>query len=89
MHVTIPLNTMTVPEKLRALEDIWDDLCRTADVIPSPDWHADVLQAREQKVRAGEAKFVGLDEAKELMRMRYGSEQYCTAGETRHGSAPN
>jgi hypothetical protein len=64
MQATIPLETMTVPDKLRALECIWDDLCRTEEVIPSPEWHGDVLQEREQRIQAGEAKFVELDEAK-------------------------
>ena len=64
MHVTIPVGTMTVPEKLRAMEDIWDDLCRTENVIPSPEWHGDVLQARERRIQSGDATFVDLDEAK-------------------------
>ena len=64
MQATIPLETLTVPDKLRALENIWDDLCRTEEVIPSPEWHGDVLQEREQRIQAGEAKFVELDEAK-------------------------
>ncbi|MCX6348242.1 MAG: addiction module protein [Candidatus Aureabacteria bacterium] len=68
MQVTIPLDTMSVPEKLRAMEDIWDDLCQTEEVIPSPEWHRDVLEAREQRIQAGEAKFVGLDEAKRRVR---------------------
>lgn len=64
MQAVLPLDRMTVPEKLRALEDIWDDLCHTQDSIPSPDWHADILQAREQKIQEGRATFLGLDEAK-------------------------
>ena len=65
MQVTIPLDKMNVSEKLRALEDIWDDLCQTEEVIPSPEWHEDVLCAREQRIQAGEAKFVELDGAKQ------------------------
>ena len=55
---------MTVPEKLSAMEELWDDLCHTQDAIPSPEWHADVLHAREQKVQEGKANFLDLDEAK-------------------------
>ena len=64
MQATIPLDRMTVSKKLSALEDIWDDLCHTQDAIPSPEWHADVLQAREQKIREGKAKLLAVDEAK-------------------------
>jgi hypothetical protein len=43
MDLAIPLDKMTTIEKLRAIEEIWDDLRRTAEHIPSPAWHADVL----------------------------------------------
>ena len=64
MQATLPLDRMTVSEKLNALEDIWENLCHTQDAIPSPEWHADVLQVREQKIQEGKAKFLDLDEAK-------------------------
>jgi hypothetical protein len=44
---------MTISDKLRALEDIWDDLQRTPEEIPSPAWHADVLRARKRRIREG------------------------------------
>ena len=68
MQATLPLDRMTVPEKLRAMEDIWDDLCRMDDAIPSPGWHGEVLQAREQRIQAGTATFVDLDEGKRRVR---------------------
>ena len=64
MQTAIPLDRMTISEKLTVLEDIWADLCRTQDAIPSPEWHAEVLQAREQKIQEGKAKFLDLGEAK-------------------------
>jgi hypothetical protein len=64
MQIAIPLDRMTVSEKLSALEEIWADLSQTQDAIPSPDWHADVLQVRENKIQEGKAKFLDLDEAK-------------------------
>ncbi|MFA7567629.1 MAG: addiction module protein [Alkalispirochaeta sp.] len=48
MNVQIPLDTMTVKEKLRAMEEIWADLRRQPETVPSPNWHRDVLDAREQ-----------------------------------------
>lgn len=68
MQATLPLDKMTIPEKLRAMEDIWDDLCHMDEAIPSPEWHGEVLQAREQQIQAGKAKFVDLDEAKRRVR---------------------
>lgn len=70
MEVKIPLDKMTTLEKLRALERIWDDLQRTPEDIPSPSWHADVLQAREKRVEEESSQFVDWTEAKRKIRDR-------------------
>ena len=59
---------MTTAEKLHALEQIWEDLCRTPDQIPSPSWHGDVLQDREKRVEEGSSQFADWAEAKEIIR---------------------
>jgi hypothetical protein len=64
MPVTLPLNEMTLPEKLQMMEALWDDLSRNADALESPDWHAAVLQEREKKIEAGEARFTDWQQAK-------------------------
>lgn len=64
MQVEIPLDKMTVADKLRALEEIWSDLQRTPEDVPSPAWHADVLRAREDRVREGTSHFGDWTEAK-------------------------
>jgi len=64
MPASLPLNEMTVAEKLRAMEALWDDLCRRGEVIPSPEWHGEVLAEREQLVTEGKAKFSDWDEAR-------------------------
>ena len=67
MEMTLPLEQMTVDEKLRALERIWDDLTRVGSV-PSPLWHHDVLQAREARLQAGEENFTDWETAKKRIR---------------------
>ena len=67
MQATLPLDKMTISEKLSALEDIWENLSHAQDTIPSPEWHADVLIVREQKIQEGKAKFLDLDDAKRRM----------------------
>jgi hypothetical protein len=64
MQTAIPLDKMTVPDKLRTIEDIWCDLQGTPDDVPSPAWHADVFLARENRVREGSSQFGGWSEAK-------------------------
>jgi hypothetical protein len=68
MQVAIPLDKMTVSDKLRAMEQIWDDLQRTSGEIPSPSWHEDVLRAREMRVRQGSSLFGDWTEAKHRIR---------------------
>jgi len=70
MAIAIPLGRMTVPDKLRAIEEIWDNLLHTSEDIPSPSWHADVLNAREKRVRDGSAKFSDWTDAKQRIRKR-------------------
>ena len=70
MAGTIPLSKMTVADKLRAIEEIWDDLLRTAKEIPSPSWHGDVLRAREGRVRKGASRYGEWREAKRRIRER-------------------
>jgi hypothetical protein len=68
MDLALPLDQMTIDEKLRALQEIWEDLCHTSEDIPSPAWHADVLAAREERVRQGKSEFVDWTEAKRNIR---------------------
>lgn len=70
MTVTLPLNDMTVTEKLQLMETLWDDLRRNADSLESPVWHREVLEEREQRIATGEAKFIDWDEAKSDIRKR-------------------
>ena len=48
----IATSRMTLEEKLATMEQLWDDLRRHQN-IQSPDWHGDVLQAREEKRLSG------------------------------------
>jgi hypothetical protein len=64
MEITLPLDQMTVEEKLRAMEAIWADLSRNAESIPSPAWHGEVLREREERVRSGQEKPIPWERAK-------------------------
>jgi hypothetical protein len=59
---------MTTSEKLQAMEQIWADLQRVSEEIPSPGWHADVLAAREDRVRKGTSQFSDWGTAKSRIR---------------------
>ena len=68
MEVTLPLDKMSVEDKIRTMEAIWEDLCKKADSIPSPDWHKDVLLQRENQIKNGEDKFMDWNEAKKQIK---------------------
>ena len=44
------LDALTVAEKVRLIEQIWQSLCCQPDTFTSPDWHADVLVERRQRL---------------------------------------
>ncbi len=68
MNTAIKLDKMTTAEKIRTMEDLWDDLCRHADNLPSPAWHLDLLENRDESILAGEAKFEDWETAKKAIR---------------------
>jgi len=63
MSTVLDIDQMTREEKLRAMEALWDDLCRK-DAVPVPQWHKDILDERERQVEEGKAEFSDWDIAK-------------------------
>ena len=56
---------MTVAEKLRIMEELWEDLRTRAAAVPMPQWHKDLLDEREQLIEKGEAQFSDWETAKD------------------------
>lgn len=59
---------MTLEEKLREMEALWDDLLRLPEALSSPPWHGEILQERQAKVAAGEARFLDWGEVQRELR---------------------
>ena len=70
MAATLPLSEMSLPEKLRMMEALWEDLSKNSDALSSPAWHETVLREREKRMEKGEAQFVDWDKAKAEIRKR-------------------
>lgn len=68
MSFSLPLDQMTTAEKLRVIEEVWDDLCRNPANVPSPSWHAEVLRQREARIESGAAEFIDWSQAKKEIR---------------------
>jgi len=70
MDITLPLDQMTIAEKLRVMESLWADLSRDEQQLESPAWHEQVLKERDQRVRSGEEAFIDWETAKQQFRER-------------------
>jgi putative addiction module component (TIGR02574 family) len=66
--MNLSLKEMTPLDKLSLMEQLWDDLCSNPASIPSPEWHKDILQAREARVNEGKANFHSIEAAKKRIR---------------------
>ena len=64
----LPLNEMSVEEKINAMETIWENLSANPEAIESPAWHEEELRVREARIESGEAKFVDWEKAKAEIR---------------------
>jgi hypothetical protein len=60
----LPLDKMSVEEKLQTIEAIWQNLCGNPEAIESPAWHEEDLRLREDQIESGETKFVDWEKAK-------------------------
>jgi len=61
---TSEIKKMTVAERLKMMEDIWDTLCHEDEEIESPAWHEGILKERRDRIAKGEAEFISIDELK-------------------------
>ena len=68
MEPNLPLSEMTRNEKLVAMNQIWEDLMKSPDDIPSPDWHKEVLAARSKRIQNGESEFKDWEASKAMLR---------------------
>jgi putative addiction module component (TIGR02574 family) len=66
------IDKMSLPERLRAIEQLWDAVCREAGDVASPEWHRDILAERKARAERGEARFLTLAELRSRLR---GSEE--------------
>lgn len=68
MAISIPLEKMSVEEKIQAMESLWDDLRTRAGDTLSPAWHGSELAVREAALAKGDETFKPWDSAKEGIR---------------------
>ena len=62
--IRIPLDEMTLDEKLDALEILWENLIRHPEDVPSPEWHREALASREESFKRGDDHYEDWEVAK-------------------------
>ena len=64
MPITLPLQTMSIEEKIEIMESLWDDLCGTAGSTLTPKWHGSILAARKAALQVGNDEILDWETAK-------------------------
>jgi hypothetical protein len=67
MSIQLPLESMSVAEKIEAMEAIWASLSRTPADVTSPAWHEQVLAERRKRLESGESTVSEWSEVKKRL----------------------
>ncbi len=62
------IEKMSPAERLRAMELLWDALARESPEMPSPEWHAQVLEDRRTRAQDGDARFLTMEQLRARLR---------------------
>lgn len=63
----IATESLTRLDKLRLIEQFWDELSQDPAGVTPPTWHADALAETEAAVAEGKAEFMNWEDAKERL----------------------
>lgn len=67
MSNQIPVESMSVAEKLEAMEQLWGSLREFPENIPSPDWHREILDERQRRLEGGQATVSSLEDVRQRL----------------------
>ena len=68
MAVALDLGKMTTADKLRLMEDLWQNLTTEDPEITSPACHGDILAERDRWISSGEEQLIDWEVAKKQLR---------------------
>lgn len=68
MEMLVDLERMSTADKLRLMENLWQNLSEDDSAVASPSWHADVLEERERLTASGAEEFIDWETAKQQLR---------------------
>lgn len=67
MSPMLDLDSMSIEEKLEAMEALWADLCRNEEALPVYEWQKEILADRQRLIGEGKTRFIDWEEAKSLI----------------------
>lgn len=67
---SLAIQQMSLEEKLRTMEELWESLSREPARLESPEWHGNVLRETERRYEAGQEEPVDWTVAKQELRQR-------------------
>jgi putative addiction module component (TIGR02574 family) len=68
----VSIFSLTPPEKLQLVEDLWDDLAATPSEVPVHEWQKEELARRKANLMSRPASGLSWDEVKRTIRSRHG-----------------
>ena len=68
MGQSLPLKDMSIEEKIKTMEEIWDDLVSHAESVPSPEWHRGILEDRDKALEEGIEQTIDWNVAKKALK---------------------
>lgn len=71
-ELVLPLERMTIAEKMDVIGRVMDDLSRNSSAVPVIEWHGDLLKQRAEDLKSGADRFITLDEAEARIRQKTG-----------------
>ena len=63
MSIDLPLEQMSLADKLETMELLWSDISKKPAGLPSPEWHKEILNERRRLVGEGKLSFLSWDTA--------------------------
>ena len=70
MNYTLPLQDMSLSDKLQTMEAIWEDLSNQDSGYAPPLWHNEILKERQKRIDSGDIGFTDWEVAKKEIRKR-------------------
>jgi len=66
-EVVLPLDKLTIDEKMEIVHTIWDDIFHHSNEITWPQWHSTYLRDLKESINAGNEEVIDFERAKELL----------------------